>query len=297
MADGSLWCELSAPDVPPLVIGDPSDEGTGSLRLTSDGIAGWWSAPAAKTSLTEMQADDGAHAVGDALVLYSSRTVTLTFAALGDRSQLLAARDRIGMFMGRARVRLTVHEGSDARYVTGYVTPAWSDVWTRGADTCTLTVVCPDPLKYSVDVSQGELEPGGAYSGGGLPYPAAYPVDYRETLAAGATMRATLRNRGNHRAYPRLLFSLPNGSGGSVGVRWSSGDGSTGLVSCRPPAHGSQPIDVDTRRGTATYGGLDVTSGFESRQWPSIPPGSTLSLVYEGAAGGAVGWQTQDTYI
>ncbi|OZG51719.1 hypothetical protein PSRA_0799 [Pseudoscardovia radai] len=293
----TIQCRLRAPGLPDLWVGGQAGRGRIPLVLTDDGIDGWWSAPSAKTSLTELQSGDGAHTPADEDIVYSARTIIINYAVLGDRHTQNEARDAIGMFMGRAGVTLTVYDAGTARQATGYVTPAWSGTWVEAADTGSITIVCADPLKYDATPTMGVLEPGTATVLGGLTYPADYPVDYHENRSSGGSWTATLVNHGNHAAYPTLGFTLAAGHSGTVGIKWDDGLGGAGRVACSPPPGSTTPIIADTRHGTASYAGLDMTPSFTARQWPTIPPGQTLTLTYEGAAGGRVTYETRGTYI
>lgn len=92
--------------------------------------------------------------------------MTVPFAILSDgvpagdatESVLASERDVFARLAGHL-VRLTVNDSGVLSYVTGYVTVAWSGQKHDQFDTGTLTVVCPDPVRYSLDVHSATLWP------------------------------------------------------------------------------------------------------------------------------------------
>ena len=267
----------------------PSEYG---LFVNGDGVEGWDSSPETKVSLFERQAGDGAHAVDDRMVLYSARTVTVNFHAHG------SSRDEVTrMFRDVAKachrnVRVRVVDGSQDTFVTGYVRPDIEARWDGNWGTGSMTVVCPDPRRYSTGERRADLLPlssgsGGLFYGEGLDG-LVYPLDYGEQGAASMNV-ATCHNGGTSTAYPTIYChgEFPDGVSIHCGEL---------LLEYERPV-GGVPLVVDCLSGTASVGGTDVTRGLTSRGFPTIPPGSSVTMTLQSRGTGFVTVSWRDTYI
>ncbi|RBQ00071.1 hypothetical protein [Bifidobacterium xylocopae] len=263
------------------------------LGISQEGIEGWRSTPEAKVTLTERASGNGAHDINPDAILYSARTVTLHWVALGDeRVQVLAALDRALASAGTV-VRLRVVDGSDDTYVSGYASVSADQAWHQGTMTGTLTVVCPRPERLAWDAQSAQLMAPSSTSGG-LSYGSAgnglvYPLDYGAASADQSQM--LLRNSGTSRAYPVLTASgdWPEG----VLLMWGEGR----ALEWRGRVWPGVPLELDCRSQTASMGGVDVSRGLVRRGFPRIEPGSDIMLRLLSAGGGWVTCETRDTYI
>lgn len=267
----------------------PSEFG---LFVNGDGIEGWDSSPEAKVDLFERQAGDGAHDIDEKLVLYSARTVVVNFHAHGvDRDEVTRMFREVSSACHRI-VKVRVIDGSQDTFVNGYVRPDIEARWDGSWGTGSITVVCPDPRRYSTGERRADLLPlssgsGGLFYGeeaGGL----VYPLDYggQGTVAMNV---ATCHNGGTSTAYPTIYChgSFPDG------VSIHCGDL---LLEYDRPV-GGVPLVIDCLSGTASVGGTDVTRGLSSRGFPSIPPGGSVTMTLQSSGTGFVTVSWRDTYI
>lgn len=263
-----------------------------ALYVSSDGIEGWHSTPDAKVSMTEMQTGDGAHAVEPAQVLYGARTVTLHWVAVGDARSGAIAGGLALLSTAHRLVRLRVVDSTSDTYVTGYTQVSADSGVATPVMTGTLTVVCPDPRRYStathvVTTLPTASSPGGLYygaSGSGL----VYDLDYGGTPETLQNV-AALANAGTSPAYPVVTLNGP--LSGPSRVDWDGG--SVGYSE----AVGAVPVTLDSLTRTASVAGLDRSRYLTSRDFPVIPAGGsiTLSTQLVGTGWATVEWH--DTYI
>ncbi|MFT8640086.1 hypothetical protein [Bifidobacterium sp.] len=261
-----------------------------NLGIAKSGVEGWLSTPELKTTLTERASGNGAQDVSDSDILYSSRTISLHWVAMGgSRDEVLTAATKV-LSTGGQTVRLRVVEASQDTYVQGYTQPAMDATWFEGVITGTLTIVCPRPERlawlplqtqlFPVSVMQGGLQYN---SGKGMKYPLSYGT------AGSSSSLALLLNQGSSKAYPVLTVtgSFPSG----VQIQWGGNalqyDGAIGAV----------PLILDSRSQTASMGGVDVSRNLSRRDFPTVPSGGSVSLRLMSAGTGWVTAVCRDTYI
>ena len=267
----------------------PSERG---LYVTGDGIEGWDSAPDAKVTMTEMQTGDGAHAVRGQDVLYAARTVTVHFGARGrSRDDVVSLLRSISAACHRI-VRLRVRDGGEDTWCEGYAQPSVDAEWRDDHAAGTLTVVCPDPRRYSTAARRAVLMPT-ASSPGGLSYGAdgaglVYGLSYGETPETLQGV-ATLANAGTSPAYPIITLNGP--IEGGARVDWDGGS-----VGYSEPV-GGVPVTLDSLTRTASVGGLDVSRHLTSRGFPSVPAGGSITLSAQMVGTGWADVEWRDTYI
>lgn len=285
-----LYAELTFGDrTVRLDTGAPSADG---LLLSSGGIDGWHSTPDAKVQMTEMQTGDGAHAVEESQVLYAARTVTLHWLAAGDNRSEAIAADLALLATAHRLVRLRVVDADSDTFATGYTQVGADAGIARKVMSGTLTVVCPDPRRYSTAPRGARLLPAGASSGGlffgadraGL----VLPLSFGEGVGEMGNV-ATLANRGTSPAYPVITVTGPV----DAGLRLDWGGGSLSY----DDAVRGVPLVLDCLTRTASVGGLDTSRHLTSRGFPEVPPGGsiTLSAQMTGSGWAVVEWR--DTYI
>ena len=270
--------------------GGPSADG---LCIEAGGVEGWYSTPDAKVSSTEMETGDGAHAVQEQDILYSARTVTLHWVAVGaSRPEAVEANARL-LSTAHSNVRLRLVDASSDTYCVGYTAVSSDAKYMRGGMTGTLTLVCPDPRRLSTSARRVQLMPTVGDMGAGLDYGSggkglAYPVGYGK-VASDARNVATVENRGTSRAYPVITVngSFPNG------VRIDCGQLS--LAYSQPV--GAVPLVLDCRTRTANVGGTDMTRHLTSRGFPTVPAGGSATLSLQSAGSGWVTVECRDTYV
>lgn len=279
-----------------LTAGSDSVSITGTRSaLTGKGVAalaGWYSTPDAKVETTERQAGMGAHNVTDDMVLYSTRTVTVDVAALAaTRAEVLSIMERVQRFAGRV-LTIRVADGGRDTYATGYLACEWGAERWENAATAAITVVCPDPRRYSTKARTAWLGPLSGTQGGLMFDDAGVmltsPVSFFGDTEGGNA--CTLANGGTATAYPTITVSgrWPDG------VVLNLGDG--GQL-----AYGDallyQNLTLDCLTRTATVNGVDVTRALTSRDFPSVPPGGDVRLGCVSAGEGSIEVSVRDTYI
>lgn len=260
--------------------------------LFAEKLKGWWSTPQAKVSMTELSQGDGAHAISDQDVLYSTRTVTLDVLARGrSRSEVQEAMESL-LWMAHRIVTLRVADASSDTYARGYIEVESGSGKALGhREELSATIVCPDPRRYGTATLSATLVPGGN-SDGGLDLTdarLAWPLEWGESAASHSV--ATLHNAGTSTAYP------------TISIRGDISD-----VTIAEPATGREltvtgyigwsPIVLDCLSRTASIGGVDVTRRLGRRDFPTIAPGgdTTLALMCSGTSG-SVSIEWHDTYI
>lgn len=260
--------------------------------LFAEKLKGWWSTPQAKVSMTELSQGDGAHAISDADVLYSTRTVTLDVLARGrSRSEVQEAMESL-LWMAHRIVTLRVADASSDTYARGYIEVESGSGKAMGhREELSLTIVCPDPRRYGTDTLSATLVPGGN-SDGGLDLTEerlAFPLAWGESAASHSV--ATLHNAGTSTAYPTISIR-----GGIRDV--TIAEPATGRELTVPGYVGWNPIVLDCLSRTASISGVDTTRRLGRRDFPSIAPGgdTTLALMCSGT-NGSVSIEWHDTYI
>lgn len=260
--------------------------------LFAEKLKGWWSTPQAKVSMAELSQGDGAHAISDTDVLYSTRTITLDVLARGrSRSEVQEAMESL-LWMACRIVTLRVADASSDTYARGYIeVDSGSGKALGHREELTATIVCPDPRRYGTDTLSATLVPGGN-ADGGLDLTEerlAWPLAWGESAASHSV--ATLHNAGTAMAYP------------TIGIRGDISDvtiaePATGRELSIPGYIGWNPIVLDCLARTASIGGVDVTRRLGRRDFPSIAPGgdTTLALMCSGT-NGTVSIEWHDTYI
>lgn len=266
--------------------------GETGLFVSGDGIDGWDSSPDAKVSMTEMQTGNGAFPVSEQDVLYGARTVTINFHAHGsDRSETVSLMRSISEACGHI-VSVRVVDADDDTFCRGYVQPGFEAEWYQDWATGVLTVVCPDPRRYSTDRHVMQLFPTGSASGGllygdggdGL----VYPLNYGSSAEAMQNV-GTLVNEGTSPSYPVITVTGPM----DARLRIDCGDRS---IVYTQPVRGV-PLVIDFLSRTASVGGLDTSRNLESRGFSPVPAGGSLSLSLQSTGSGWATVEWRDTYI
>lgn len=288
------YAELSSPGIQTVRF-----DGTQSLEclgIGSNGIEGWDSTPAAKAQATERGQGDGGYDIATSDILYAARTVTVHYSCVGlTRESIVRQTDAIRSMVHRP-VRLRVVDVHDTYCDGGYVSVTQNAKWHEGyIDDSTLTIVFERPERLSTQATGCQLIAREAESGMGLYYGQhsnglVFPLDFGETVP-GLPNTGLLTNAGTSRAYPiyRVTGPFPHG------VRIDFPNLGQSLTVTQPV--GDVPLILDTRTRTATIGGLDVSRTITRRQWPTIPPASSLRVTLRTVGSGWVDVETHDTYI
>lgn len=283
---------------------NPSDSPDRGLFLTSDGVEGWDVLPDAKTSLSERGQGDGAHDVGEGDIMYSARTVTVHYEAVGlDRADLLSMMRHVNAMAHRSGT-LRFVDGDEDTYVTGYVAQMGRDSqWNPRIETgLSLHFVAPRPERLSWHEAVLQLFPtrtgreglffGKPKQDGSRPGLALSPaIQFGGESHLDSRNRGTLVNRGTSRAYPTFTLTGPFPSG----VRLRFGDGHE--VAFSAPVREAAPVLLDCRSRTASINGTDVSQYLTARGFPTVPANGSLAVVLDTAGDGYVTSRIRDTYM
>lgn len=271
------------------------------LFITGDGIEGWHSSPATKASQTERESGNGAHDVPQVDVLYAARTVTV-HVGIGDhttsRGAQLAAWAKLQAAIGQLVQFRVVDDTSDTYVDNAYIDLAdFNAGRPNGATTATMTVYCPRPERLSTVNRTGTMVPSNG-NGGGLTFDVQNKVAgallYPLTFGAGALRTGnvcTIANEGTSTAYPIITASgsFPQGitiNNTSNGTQLSYNNWVTW-----------QPLILDARSRTAMINGVDVSRNLNHREFPTIPPGGSITLALIASGSGTVKVTSHDTWI
>ncbi|KFI65889.1 phage tail family protein [Bifidobacterium cuniculi] len=320
----NIFAELTAGDTTFRLEGTQPPDGDrhdSYLMITSQGIDGFYSTPTVKTSLTERGQGDGANQVSEDNILYAARTVTINAAAVGrDRENVLAALGQALSGVHRL-CRMTLHDEAQTTYVTGYATVTSSAEWRKRLLPVTITLVCPQPERLSVDEQRIQLVCTPANQGGGLSYnpvglltwwegepnnsvsvlaetldgdtglryPLTYDLPDEDDVAVSNT--GILENNGTSRAYPTFDIYGPFPEGFEI----VCSDGS--ILSSTAAIPQGSVLTLDSRSRTAVMNGSNVSELLVSRGFPEVPPASSLQVSVPTAADGWVEAAVHDTYM
>lgn len=260
--------------------------------ITDEGIEGWFSNPTAKVSSSERTTGDGSHRVVDSGVLYNSRTVSFSVYVIGkDRDAVVDGIKRL-LYYSKKIVRIYVQDAYDCTYCDGYAKFDVDKSWDVNYAKVSVTVVCPDPVRLSKDVSSGYMEPS-PDSSGGLQFKDSilvFPLQWGKQSIVNNT--CSTYNNGTIVSYPIITVSgnFPNG--------FSITNQKTGeKLTYSEPVNWGSPIIMNCDKRTASSNGVDVTRNLWERGFPSVPPKGDLSLSFLAYGVGTCEVVVHDSYI
>lgn len=290
----NLYVELSADGVDTIRFSGGATEARSALYVTSDGIEGWYGTPDPKVTLTERGMGDGAHDIPDAAILYAARTVTISYGCVAQTRQealgLLFQVQQIAHRQVRVRVVDDVHDTYCDGYMSSTVQPEWHE---RGSWQDVLTIVCPRPERLSTDVRRFQLQPDST-GAGGLTYGTknlglVYPLSYGPSAADSRNV-CTLLNMGSSRAYP--VYTVHGDFPDGVELQFTNGHALSLDLNV-----GAVPVILDSRSGTATLGGQDVSRRLARRTFPPVEPQASLTVSLQSSGSGYVDCRVHDTWM
>jgi hypothetical protein len=254
-------------------------------------VDGWYGTPQTKVQLSERTMGHGAYVPAEP-ILYAARIVTLGVVADAQtHAEVAAVMDSLSAYAGKM-CRIAISDsGAPETEAHGYVEVEWDKGPYMTACKGTVTIVCPDPRRYSTQTLSATLVPGGN-ADGGLDLTEerlAFPLAWGESAASHSV--ATLHNAGTATAYPTISI---RGDISDVTIA----EPATGRELSISGYIGWQPIVLDCLSRTASIGGVDVTRRLGRRDFPSIAPcgDTTLALMCSGT-NGSVSIEWHDTYI
>ena len=258
-------------------------------------VDGWYGTPQTKVQLSERTMGHGAYVPAEP-ILYAARTVTLGVVADAQtNAEVAAVMDSLSAFAGKM-CRIAISDsGAPETEAHGYVEVEWDRGPYMTACKGTVTIVCPDPRRYSTQAQTAYMNPA-ASSDSGLLYSGSgtlmLPLAYSGKTETGSGT-ATVANRGTATAYPIITCY---GSMGHISIRSTTG---TGTLSYNGWAGPNAPVVLDCLSRTATVNGVDVTRNLVQRTWPSIPAGGSITLSCTAKTSGSayIKVESHDTYI
>lgn len=210
----------------------------------------------------------------------SSRLISITGFAISDTPfNLHGMRDTfMGLLASGAYVPIYVTNSSGTRSAT--VSLASQPLWVQQTDktaTWKLDLYAPDPRIYgpvqNIQLSDNlEL--------GGMGYDITYPMDYGVAIKQQFQY---LQNNGNVESWP--VFTI----NGDFFAGFSITDNLGHFVTYNGAVTSSAPLTIDMKSGTAVQGGNDRSSYFGTRDWFSVPAGTTITPSFLPAESGT-GW-------
>lgn len=261
------------------------------VASTREALDGWYSTPDEKVESTERQSGHGAFAITDDMVLYSARTVTIDLLALGySRAEVVGLMEQVQRFAGKV-FRVRVVDGGRDTYAEGYLATEWDAVRWDNVATAALTIVCPDPRRYSMESHIAALVPM-YYTDGGLVFDDNGNMEVNPVTFYGETQDgnvAIVANNGTSTAYPEIRIS---GSWPS-GVILTTSEGQLWYKA----AINWNTLVIDCLTRTGSINGVDVTRNFASRDFPSIEPGGNIRLSCLSGGNGGITISVRDTYL
>lgn len=264
------------------------------IVLLHEYLDGWYSTPDLKVTQTERQTGHGAFPVKSSDVLYGARTVTAKVVAFGrNREEVIEEAALLNEVMGQL-VTFRVRDDIFDTYVTGYCKVEWEAERFESSMDGTLTVVCPDPRRYSSITRTGYLSVSGSSSTNGLMYDETsgglmYPIGYShgETIVRNV---CTIPNIGSAVSYPVI-----KASGNITGFALT--DVKTGGQLTYSGYIGTSPMIFDCLSHTVSCNGVDMTRNLVRHSFPSIPAWDSLTLNLIAGGWGTVVVESHDAYI
>lgn len=246
--------------------------------ISANAIKGFWSTPSLKTEITEAQTFNGAH-TNVHRPLYSARVVSIPFALHGrSRVELDELKTNLHRLVGYSDIVFTVYTNNDGQYVTGTVEIEYDLDTDEKNATGTINLTCTDACRYGVTERKGWIGLGGTSAGGlnfgpdgnGL----IFPLNFGE-IRPGVDSTAVLSNQGSYLADTRIHV---NGDLNSVTFQWIDSEGRTGAVGYNGFVSWANHLVFNSRSGTATLNGMDVSSSLTDRAFPRIPAGGDVRI-------------------
>lgn len=256
-------------DLGPVTLGGVDDSGVGWHISTLEG----WDSAEVRTQTTQREADHGAW-MGP--VYLGERAITLGGTIDAPSSAALdAAVERLLAACSLTDTVLTVYESIPKRAVVRRSGKAVVQRVTATAATYSLLVTAPDPRRYGADLQSGTTYL--PFSSGGLVLPVTLPAAIAAVTGDG---QITATNGGTIATRPLLTVTGPCPAP-RVAALYS--DGSQRVLSYAQDLAGGEVLTIDTDAHTVMLGGTASRRRYLSGQWPALPAGQTVTLLFQAA--------------
>lgn len=244
-------------------------------------MKGFYSTPAIKTSLTEAQTRNGAHALSHG-VLFAARVVTIPFIINArNRTELDDLKTALQLFVGKSDVIFQVNDGSNSTFVTGMLGIEYSvdidECNTRGE----MTLMCENAERLSADEYTTSISFGMATTGGGMSFGKnrqglVFPMNFGQSHPTGAKNMTVTQNLGSYTADIRIML---HGDMPGALFEWQDSTGQHGLLEYDGYVSRYQTVLLDSKTESATISGSDFSGNLTYRNFPRIPSGGSVRIV------------------
>ncbi|QHJ82688.1 MAG: hypothetical protein [Caudoviricetes sp.] len=244
-------------------------------------MKGFYSTPAIKTSLTEAQTRNGAHALSHG-VLFAARVVTIPFIiTASNRMELDDLKTTLQLFVGKSDVVYQVNDGSDSTFVSGMLSIEYSvdidECNTRGE----MTLTCEDAERlsaseYSTNIGFGLATTGGGMSFGKDRQGLVFPMNFGKSQPTGTRNYTVAQNQGSYTADVRIML---HGDMPGALFEWQDSEGQHGLLEYDGYISRYQTVLLDSKSESATISGSDFSGNLAYRNFPRIPAGGSVRII------------------
>ena len=244
-------------------------------------MKGFYSTPSIKTSLTEAQTRNGAHALSHG-VLFAARVVTIPFIInASNRTELDDLKTALQLFVGKSDVVYQVNDGSDSTFVTGMLSIEYSvdvdECNTKGE----MTLTCKDAERlsaseYSTNIGFGLASTGGGMSFGKDRQGLVFPMNFGKSHPTGVQNYTVAQNMGSYTA--DMQITLHGGMPGAL-FEWQDSEGRYGLLEYDGFITQYQTVLLDSKTESATISGSDFSGNLAYRNFPRVPAGGSVRII------------------
>lgn len=270
----------------PLIMEDGHGDG---LHLST--LERWYDRPAIASEVVEHGVGDGGFKIADDLIRYPTRVIHGEGWWQGDnRLAAVQAGEKLAALL-HEHVRLQVTDDTQDSYAEGLLDLTLPTQFEEHWFEWSFDLTCEDPRRYSPTLQKEIMLPASTDGDGGLSFGddgagLVFPLDFGVT--SPVQNACTLINRGNATAYPVLQVFGPLAG---LEITWA---GNT-LGFSRPV--GTAGLTLDSLTHTAKVGVLDQSQFLTEREFPTIEPGSTVTLAMVSSGPGWVTATVRDTWM
>ena len=244
-------------------------------------MKGFYSTPAIKTSLTEAQTRNGAHAISHG-VLFAARVVSIPFIiTASNRTELDDLKTALQLFVGKSDVVYQVNDGSDSTFVTGMLSIEYSvdidECNTKGE----MTLTCKDAERLSASEYTTNIGFGLASTGGGMSFGKdrqglVFPMNFGKSHPTGVQNYTVAQNMGSYTA--DMHITLHGEMPGAL-FEWQDSEGRYGLLEYDGFITQYQTVLLDSKTESATISGSDFSGNLAYRNFPRVPAGGSVRII------------------
>lgn len=244
-------------------------------------MKGFYSTPSIKTSLTEAQTRNGAHALSHG-VLFAARVVTIPFIInASNRTELDNLKTALQLFVGKSDVIFQVNDGNDSTFVTGMLSIEYSvDIDERNTKG-EMTLTCQNAERLSASEYTTSIGFGSATTGGGMSFGnnhqgLVFPMNFGKSHPTGVQNYTVAKNLGSYTADVQIAL---HGEMPGALFEWQDSEGHYGLLEYDGYISRYQTVLLDSKTESATISGSDFSGNLAYRNFPRIPAGGSVRII------------------